>query len=435
MRGWGTLWVELVALLLLSIFIVGGASRIPFHPDEASWLFQSRDLEDLISDPSSLAFRSNVEPTQETTYRLLNAPLAKYVLGAARMAAGYPASSVDSDWLWTKTWEDNVAAGALPDEGLLRAVRRASALLLIPAIIALYSCGRALGGRMTGLAAAALLATNALVLLHGRRSMAEGALTLGISLALLGLLHADRHPWLAGLAAGLAFSAKTSAAVWIPLGWVAALWTSRPGRRSPAGALGRMGGFTLAAGLVVLVLHPILWAEPVSAVIEMWRARQALLAAQVETTAQFMPWAVLWTPGDRIAGLLAHLYFSPLQFAEAGNYLRETAAAEAAYQAVPGNAMMRGILSGAPLLVMTLVGMIVATRSDWSAGDAPRRAVALALLATGVQAVALAVAVPLSFQRYSLPLVPLVCLWAGRGVAGLIEALKQSRRPVTRPTE
>jgi hypothetical protein len=168
---------------------------------------------------------------------------------------------------------------------------------------------------------------------------------------------------------------------------------------------------------------------------EMWRARQALLAAQVETTAQFMPWAVLWTPGDRIAGLLAHLYFSPLQFAEAGNYLRETAAAETAYLAVPGNAMMRGILSGAPLLVMTLVGMIVATRSDWSAGDAPRRVVALALLATGVQAVALAAAVPLAFQRYSLPLVPLVCLWAGRGVAGLIEALKQGRRPVTRPAE
>jgi 4-amino-4-deoxy-L-arabinose transferase-like glycosyltransferase len=431
MNSRGYPWVEFAILLLLSVYIVSGAAQVPFHPDESSWLFQSRDLEGLVSDPASLAWRRGVEPDQEMTYRLLNAPLAKYVLGAARVAAGFPASTVESDWHWGKTWEENVLADALPPEGLLHAARRASALLLIPAVIAIYFCGRALGGRTTALVAAILLATNALVLLHGRRSMAEGALTLGVCLALLGLLYADRHPWLAGLAAGLAFSAKTSAAVWIPLGWVAAAWAGNR-RRSAGSALARMGAFTLASGLVILVLHPILWAEPANAVTEMWKARQTLVAAQVETTAHFMPWAVLWSPADRLAGLLAHLYFSPLQFAEAGNYIRETAAAEAAYLAVPGSGLLRGILGGAVFLGVGLLGLFVALRKDWRSAPELQRVVTLVLLATVIQTAALAAAVPLAFQRYSAPLVPLACLWAARGLASLIEFV-DSRRPVSRP--
>ncbi len=433
MKSGGYPWIELAALVLFSLFVIGGASGVPFHPDESSWLFQSRDLEGLLTDPASLAWRSDARPPQELTYRLLNAPLAKYILGAARLAAGFPASSVDSDWDWTKTWEENVAAGALPSERLLQDARRTNALLLIPAVIALYLCGRALGGRTTGLAAALLLATNALVLLHGRRAMAEGALTLGVCLALLGLLYADRHPWLAGLAAGVAFSAKTSAAVWIPLGWVAAAWAGDWRNRSLRGALGRAGAFTLAASVVILVLHPILWADPPGAVIEMWRARQTLVAAQVETTSEFMPWAVLRTPGDRIAGLLAHLFLTPLQFAEAGNYLRETAAAEAAYLQVPGNTLLRGFVGGSLLFGLGLLGGIVTVRRDWPAGAGRRRATALAVLVTVVQAVALAVAVPLAFQRYSLPLVPLVCLWAGRGITSLIDFVKEGRRPRAGP--
>ena len=433
MKGTPYPWIEIAALLLFSIFLVGGASGVPFHPDESSWLFQSRDLEGLLSDPASLAWRRDVGATQDLTYRLLNAPLAKYILGAARLAGGFPATAVDSDWDWTKAWEENVRAGALPSERLLRDARRASALLLIPAVIALYLCGRALGGRTTGLAAAILLATNALILLHGRRAMAEGALTLGICLALLGLLYADRHPWLAGLAAGLAFSAKTSAAVWIPLGLVAAAWAGDRRNRSLRGTLQRVGAFTLAAGVLIIGLHPILWADPPGAVIEMWRARQLLVAAQVETASEFMPLAVLRTSGDRIAGILAHLFLTPLQFAEAGNYLRETAAAEAAYLRLEGNTLLRSFFGGSLLFGLGLLGGVVAVRRDWPAGAGQRRATALAVLATIVQAVALAGAVPLAFQRYSLPLVPLVCLWAGRGIASLIDFAKENRRLASGP--
>jgi 4-amino-4-deoxy-L-arabinose transferase-like glycosyltransferase len=363
------------------------------------------------------------------TYRLLNAPLAKDVLAAARWIAGAPASAVATDWSWSASWDENVAAGALPGPGVLAAARTASAGLVVVAVVALYFCGTALAGRGTGLAAAILLGTNALILLHGRRSMAEGALTAAVCLALLGLIHADRHPWLAGLAAGAAFAAKTSAGIWIPVGWVAAAWSADPRRRSWRAVLGRAGAFTIAAGCVTFLLYPVLWAEPVNALAAMWRARQELVAAQVAATSAVMPWAILTAPGERAAAFLVHLYFSPLQFAEAANYLHQTATAEASYLATPFHTLFRSMAGGALLLGLTILGIVQGIRRGRSPEAVGRRAVGVVLLATTVQALALILAVPLSFQRYVIPLVPLVCLWSGYGISAVVEGLTRNRRP------
>ena len=422
-------WLEVILLVALAAFLLASAGGVPFHPDETTWLFQSRDLEAFLARPRSLAWRSGLEPSPDMTYRLLNAPLAKDVLAAARWIVGAPAAAVAVDWTWSDSWDDNVAAGALPAPGVLAAARTASAGLVVLAVVALYFCGTALAGRGTGLAAAILLGTNALVLLHGRRAMAEGALTLAVCLALLGLLHAERHPWLAGIAAGLAFAAKTSAAVWIPVGWMAAAWSADPQRRSWRAVAARVGAFTLAAGGVTLLLYPVLWAEPLNALAAMWRARQELLAAQVAATNAVMPWAVLVTPGQRAATFLVHLYFSPLQFAEAANYLRQTAAAEAAYSASPFHALFRGLAGGALLLGLTLLGIAQGLRRVRMPETNERRAFGVVLVATAVQAAALAFAVPLAFQRYVLALVPLACLWCGCGIATVVERLTRNRRP------
>jgi 4-amino-4-deoxy-L-arabinose transferase-like glycosyltransferase len=426
-------WVELVGLVIGAVFLLATAPRVPFHPDETSWLVQSGDLEGWIRSPLSLAWTRSTPPSAALTYRLLNAPLAKDILGIAREVAGYPSRAIPVDWDWTRSWEENVAAGALPPTRMLAAGRIASALLLLPAVAALYLCGVALGGRKTGLAAAVLLASNALILLHGRRSMAEGALTLGVTLALLGLLHADRHPWLAGAAAGIAFAAKTSAAIWVPLGWIGAAWPESVSAKGAPRLAGRLAAFTAAAALTVLALYPVLWREPFGAVTAMVRARQSLVQSQVETFGQAMPWAVLSTPGDRLVSLLAQVYIAPPQFAEASNYAANTAASEAAYLRLPGTDLMRGFAGGAIVFVATVLGMVFALRYGWRRGRGTRRRIALTLLATLAQGVALLVAVPLSFQRYVIPMVPLVCLWAGYGIAHLIDAAKQNRRARTGP--
>jgi len=420
-------WIDASLLLAVSIFAVSGARLVPFHPDETSWLYQSRDLELLFSAPLSLAWRSEAEPTVEMDYRLLNAPLAKYVLGLGRLAAGFPSSSVAVDWSWSDDWKQNVAAGALPPERLLGAARTASAALLIPAMVALYFAGVTLRGRAAGLAAAILLGTNALVLLHGRRAMAEGALTLGVALATLGVLHAARRPGLAGAATALAFAAKTSAGVWIPIGLMAAVLPGGRRSRSWAGSLRRAAAYAASAVAVTVALHPVLWANPPGALGAMWRARQDLVASQVETTRRVMPWAVPATPAERAATMIVHLFLAPVQFAEAANYLEQTAASEAAYLVVPGHELLRGVAGGAVMLGLTVLGIGLAVARSRAAGLEERRATAIALGTTAVQAAALVIAVPLAFQRYVIPLVPLVCLWGGVGATRVFEGLVARR--------
>ncbi|HMK07799.1 MAG TPA: glycosyltransferase family 39 protein [Anaerolineales bacterium] len=429
----GRWWPEVVLLALLSGFVVLGADSVPFHPDETSWLFQSRDTEILLTQPLALAWRSDSPASAEMTYRLLNAPLAKYVFGAARALIRAPASDVAVDWDWSRSWEENVAAGALPPSRVLAAARVASAVLVALAVVVLYLCGRFLAGRGAGLAAAALLATNALALLHGRRAMAEGALTFAICLALLGLLHADRHPWLAGVATALAFAAKTSAAVWLPLGLIAAAWSPEPERRTTRAILGRVGAFTAAAIGVTLLLYPVLWGQPVQALAAMWRARQELVASQVAVIGAAMPWAAPSGLGARAAALLVHLFFSPLQFAEAANYLAATAGNEASYLALPGQTLFRGLAGGAVLLSLTILGVILGARKVGGAPPAARRALVLTLLGSAAQALALVWAVPLAFQRYVMPLVPLVCLWCGLALSDLVELATRNRRPESGP--
>jgi hypothetical protein len=250
---------------------------------------------------------------------------------------------------------------------------------------------------------------------------------------LLSSLHAERHPWLAGAAAGLAFAAKTSAGVWLLIGAVAAAWSADPDGRTARAILKRVALFGASAALVIFLLHPVLWADPVRAIVQMWNARQELVAAQVAATHAAMPWAVLAGPGERAATLLAHLFLAPPQFAEAANYLSQTAASEAAYLANPANSLLRGLWGGAILFGLALLGIIQGVRAARSSDAVQRRAVGVALLATAFQSVALVLAVPLAFQRYVMPLVPLATLWCGVGVGSLVAELTRNRRPTKGP--
>ena len=220
-------------LLVAAAFLVAlwGLKDIPFHPDEASYLYMSSDLERLLQQPLSLAYdpANSADPRQEMRAR--DAPLTRYLLGLGRAALRQPA--LPADWDWSQTWEANRLAGALPDSRLLFAGRLAAALLLPFSVLFLYLTGKRIGGTLCGFTAGLLLLTNALVLLHARRAMGEAGLLFSVCLAAYCFLRADRHAWLAGLAAALAFSAKQSGLALFPAGLLAAGWIPAPtGSRS-----------------------------------------------------------------------------------------------------------------------------------------------------------------------------------------------------------
>lgn len=419
-------WLSWLTLALLSGFALWGAAGVPFHPDESTQLFMSRDFESLFTRPGELLWRPDNAADLRTRYRTLDPPLTRYWLGLARLVAGQPALPVD--WDWSRSWEDNQQAGALPSASLLLAGRLAVTLCLPFSLWLVWRTGAALGGELTGWLALILLGLNALVLLHGRRAMAEGALLLGVCLALWSFLHADRRPWLAGLAVAIAFNAKYSTFPLVGIGLLAVLWPvtgTFNGRRMLSNALVYLAVF----GLVTLALNPFLWGNPPAALQAAWNNRQDLLARQVADTARLAPDQLLDTPGQRLLALLVNLYLAGPAFAEVGNYLAQTAAVEGAYLANPLHSVLRGLLPGGLLFALGLAGMAILALRFGRGAREKSRAQLLVWLATLAQAAGLLLTVPLPWQRYVIPLVPFTCLWASAALGSLSQPVLKGQEP------
>ncbi len=411
-------------LLFAAAFLVAlwGLRDIPFHPDEASYLYMSSDLGLLLKQPLSLAYDPANSADSRQEMRARDAPLTRYLLGLGRVALRQPA--LTADWDWSQTWEANRLAGALPDSRLLFAGRLAAALLLPFSVLFLYLTGNKIGGTLCGLMAGVLLLTNALVLLHARRAMGEAGLLFTVCMAAYCFLLADRHAWLAGLAAALAFSTKQSGLALFPAGLLAAGWIPAPaGSRLRAAAL-HLGQYLGVFLLAAYLLNPFWWRLPLAALQVSWRARQELLQRQVAEIGVQAPEQVLSSPAQRGFVLLANLFLTPPAFEEAANYQVETAASEAAYLETFGHNLLRSLPGAGLLLFFSLVGFGLALAGLRHNDAIRRRGLAVLIFATVLMAAGLFLAVPLPWQRYVLPLVPFTCLWAGYAVSMILELVK-----------
>jgi 4-amino-4-deoxy-L-arabinose transferase-like glycosyltransferase len=404
--------------LLVSAYLVWGVQFVPFHPDETSWLYMSTDYEAFLHDRASLTWDAAQVGDYDQTYRLLNAPLPKYVLGIARSLAGYSPDDVSVDWDWSLDWDANVAAGALSPSRMLYAARLLNTLLLCVSIAFLYFTGKGLGGRPIGLAAAALLALNAPVLLHARRAMSESVLILSVAMSLWAILHPRPRPWLAGLTVGLAVASKLSAAPLFLLGLLAVLWPAHGESRRLKPRLLRLGQYLTLFVLTVYTLTPLIWQQPIAAGRAALQARLDFTREQVHTFREYgLEDRILDSPADRLVALLAHQFFTPPAFADVGNYLEHTAEQEAAYLAVPGNDLLRGFLGGSIMLTLTIFSLAWTFLLTIRHQTHNRRAFILLGLGTLIVAGALLVTIPLPIQRYGLPLTPFLVLWAALPLA------------------
>jgi len=409
----------LALIALLSGFALWGAPRVPFHPDESTQLFTSADFETLFTRPQALGWQPEHSGELRQRYRLLDAPVTRYLLGAGRALHGLP--PLPADWDWSKTWAQNAAAGALPSAALLTAGRAAIAALFPLTLALLYLSGCALGGRRVGLLAVLLLGLHPLALVHARRAMAEGALLFGVTFSLWALLAAPRRQrplWL-GLALGLAINAKQTALALLPL---AAFSPRRAAGRGSTRGLLRDILLPLALALALTaLLNPVFWSHPLAALRAAAALRADLNARQAADTARLAPGALLDTPGKRFIALAGNLFILPPQFAEVGNYAAETASVGAAYRSHPLHGLGRGLWGGGFFLALALVG---AGRGLWGllhrqgGGAAEQEAVRLLLAATLLQGGALLLLIVLPWQRYVVPLLPMTVLWQAYAFRG-----------------
>lgn len=380
-------WQRWLALALAAVWVLWGTRLIPFHPDETSWLTMAADVGRPLTE---VAWSPAWPNTLEYDYRLLNAPLTKYVLAGAWWVSGQP---LPTDWNWSASWEANLAQGSYPSETLLRLARLSMALVLVVGVAALGRAAQRQGGTPAAVLAMLLLAAHPLVLLHGRRAMAEGVLLTATCCVLWALALAPRHPAWAGLATALALSAKQSL---LPLAGVLALAWCWPVRQE---TLKRLAVWGLASALAFAVLNPLYWRDPVGALVAAAQARQQFSVAQGETVRRLAPEQALASLTEKSTVWLAQAFFLPPAFYDVGNYVADTTAQTTAYQARLGH-MGWGVVGSGVLLT-------------WQVGRRARAAQPVWMLWGVTVGLIGVVVIPASviYQRYTLAVVPVFCLW------------------------
>jgi 4-amino-4-deoxy-L-arabinose transferase-like glycosyltransferase len=424
-----------ILLLAIAILFISSVSKTPFHPDETSTLYQTRDLELLFSQPSALFWDPEKAGELDQTYRLLNPPLPKYIFGIARILAGYESNDVSVDWNWSKSWDENLSAGAFPEMDLLQSGRVASATMVLLALIPFSLIAKRMGGLPLVVIAILLFSSNALVLLHGRRLMSEGTLIFGISLGLFGILDAQKRPWLTGLGCAIAASSKLSASPLLLVGLIATIWGSPSDTMINKDLLRRVFTYLAVVLVVILLLNPILWSNPLESMADIWGTRLDFTDGQVESLEIFAPEYVLRTPVQRIAAMVFHLYIAPPQTFDVGNYITQTELAVETYLSNPINKIGRGFVGGAMAMSMVLIGIIGASFKYNHLDKEKRRALSLIFIATILQTAALLWANPVPFQRYYFPLVPYVILWMGLGIMEIYKIIKKAAGYSQRPLQ
>jgi 4-amino-4-deoxy-L-arabinose transferase-like glycosyltransferase len=415
---------------------------VPFHPDESTYLYMSRDFDLLFrqGNPAAVSWAAANQPPDVIRYRLLDSPLTHYLPGLGRLLGGF-VNPLPHDWDWTVDWAGNSAIGAVPDVGLLNAARWPAAILTALSLLPLYGIGSRIGGLGTGLAAVALYAFSGLVLLHGRRAMAEGPLLFFSLLTVCLILYWPRQPLLWGASVAFAVAAKLTALALLPVVGVALVWR-QPDQAVSPGQWRRWIGRDRAMAMLLCafsftavgwLLTPPLWAQPIAGMRAMLDARRQVVTNQTSMLVAAAPSQVAGSLGQRLFAMLYHVYFAPPAFWEVPNYARQTSASELSYLAVPlqvgwhTTSLSNNLIAGGVLLALTLAGLgfSVHDLAAYHLRAAPaltaveRYALIVLLAWSGATVVGL-LPINIAWQRYYLPLVPIVCLWAAYGMVRII---------------
>jgi 4-amino-4-deoxy-L-arabinose transferase-like glycosyltransferase len=430
---WMGLWA---AWALYAAAMLATLPLVPFHPDESTHIFLSNDFDTLVwqLNPAAVTWSAPGMLPYVNHYRLIEAPLSRYLIGLSRTLTGQHAQHLAVDWNWSGDWAANVAAGAVPNPLLLFVARLPSTLGTLFGALLVFAIGRRTGGWVAGVTAAALYMTNGALWLHGRRAMSEGLTIFTILLAVWVILRWSKHAVWVGAAVALATAAKLTGLLLLPAALLAVYLSHRraSSRRQWRTALWLIVSFCL----VSLILNPALWAPPAGVLSSMLLHRTTLLGEQVAAF-RSVGGPIVDGPIERAVALLYELFLAPLQFWETGNYVAFTAAAETYYQTFPWHTWFRAsstignLLTGGAFAILAVAGAAFSALSVWRprrrlALPGPRRDLVLLAVATAGVLAAL-FALPIAWQRYYVPLLPLVCVWAGLGLAALVQPLLRQR--------
>ncbi len=422
--------VEILSWVYVSLFITLASIlyfwdllAVPFHPDESTQIYMSSDIELIFKEPKSFFFSQTPSNPIRQSYRLLDAPLTRYLIGIARNLSDIP--PLKSDWDWSKTWDQNIDADAFPSDSQLLVSRLSTAIFFPFSLFFLFKLGKQITSHLLGWLFMAFYTINPLILLHTRRAMSEGPLVFFIILFLWIIIKNQKNWPLAAIVIALAINTKYSAA---PLAFVVLLILLFKIIRKTDNWRNiltiSIGSMTIVI-FVTFLLNPILWSNPLRSINTAIIARSNLITNQVEDLHKVAPERVLDSYGDRSLSVIGNLYFSPLAFYDYGNYSLRTKQSEISYLANPLNGSFRNKTGGILLFFFTLLGLGLSLFEIKKYRDDHPNAWLIILLGFLCELAFFLVSVPLPYQRYIIPLLPFVILWEAAGIYSLLRLMRK----------
>jgi 4-amino-4-deoxy-L-arabinose transferase-like glycosyltransferase len=437
--AWDVLWVG-----FLMLYVVAGRTVAPFHGDESIYTAMSVDYAYAFieRDASKLLYSDAPVNPIEQSYRITDAVLMRYFIGAAWHIAGFNANDLNAPWWFAKTYEFNVANGYYPGDELLLVARIPAVLFTAGAVLLLFLIGLRLQGRVSAYIASLYFGLNPVVLLSGRRCAKEAPhmfFELFVLLAAIQLLAAlvahEQGPrrglpawlWAVVLGGGCGFAVASKytnvMVVLVALGSVGlyALLYLRHRIVVIVGQLVMAGAISL---LTFWAVNPVFWNGPVERAVMSAQIRMDVLAGQVSSFDNSYHDSL----GLRLRGLWRLVFAGgPPQYYEAPEWAEYIGGQIAYYEAtnlmgvpLPG--------TGVPLLGLVVLGYAVLW--GWLK-PMPVFGPAQWVLSFwgGALLIYVTLLVPLGWQRYYIPVFPMLGLAAGLGVLWVVNLyLRDAKR-------
>jgi 4-amino-4-deoxy-L-arabinose transferase-like glycosyltransferase len=433
-RRWLKTLLSLVWLSMLVGYILAGVTLTPFHGDESTQIFMSRDFQVLFLDQNleSIGYEETPPSPTEQELRLLNGTVNKFLIGLMWHLNGDTVDDLNDQWDWGADWNYNQQNGHAPGAALLQLARWPSAVLLAAGVIFIFLIGQQIGGHWAAYLASLYYALNPALLLNGRRAMMEGSLIAFSVLTMLAGIWLLQQPSLRrtillGIAAGLALASKHTALFTVGAVYSGALMyliyqslraTEEEERDADFVILPYL---VLAAAVTIgvfLLLNPTWWSNPLAVGTRVFELRQNLLTLQTDIFPSYT------NQEQQVAGFLRQSLLVLPQYYEVAGWEQWIGDQISQYEASP----WRGLSVGGSLVgAIALCGMMAvggwSLLRDRTQSDAARWLVGLWFVVTVLTTWRLT---PLEWQRYYLPLYPVVGLLAATGVSTCIRWLQRT---------
>jgi hypothetical protein len=394
-------WIKSLLLVTFIVFCLvyfSGISSVPFHPDESTQIYTSADVLQWIQEPLSLAFSQSSEVDARMRYRLIDSPVTRTLIGFGLLTRGQ--NPINTDWDWSKTWTENSQTGALPSNDILLTARWSVAWMFPLSCLFLFLTSKKLGGWGAAVFSVLLLSTNALILIHTRRAMAESVSICLLCASVWSLLCIDKRIWLSAIPIGIAINSKQTTLPLLGVGLLDIVF--RPEfRLTKHNRFFQAGLFMVVVLIISWVLNPVFWKSPLTA-IQAGINYRTDLSNRMQTDNQRS-----FHPLELSAILIGQVFIEPPAVADFSNYKNNTSEQENTYFSAPMNNLFRGFFGGAIFLGLTIFGWFVLIRRIFIKHYPNKYPMVVFLLITVLIVITILLFTPDHFQRYYVAIVPL----------------------------